>query len=78
VARLLPPEGSTEDSPALVEENWWHFFGLMDPTRLDDEIERARLAPETYTEAAAFRRLTALVAARRAMQRGVTSFDDET
>ncbi len=76
VAKLLPTCASEDTSPAEVEATWWHFFGLMDPTRLDDEIARARLALEARTETATFRRLTALVAAREAMRRGEASLDD--
>ena len=76
VARLLPADVSAEASPAEVEATWWHFFGLMEPTRLDDEIDRARIALEACTDMAALRRLTALVAAREAMRRGETALDD--
>jgi hypothetical protein len=76
VARLLPAPLSGDASPAEVEATWWHFFGLMDPTRLDDEIARARVSFEACADSPSLRRLTALVEARAALRRGETGLDD--
>jgi hypothetical protein len=56
--------------PAEAEAGWWHFFGLMNPARLEEEVaaamaEFARLADKTVE-----RRLIALCTARNALRQG--------
>jgi DNA primase len=53
---------------ANAEEVWWHFFGLMNAARLDQEIAQAEQDFATHP-AAAQRRLIGLCAARMALTR---------
>jgi hypothetical protein len=56
--------------PADAGAGWWHFFGLMNPERLDEEVEAARAAFAAQADEAAQRRLIVLTAARAAVLRG--------
>jgi hypothetical protein len=56
--------------PAEAGAGWWHFFGLMNPERLDEEVEAARAAFAAHPDAAAQRRLILLTATRAALLRG--------
>ncbi len=53
--------------PAEAGTGWWHYFGLMQPDRLDSDIVAARIALETSMDDAAQRRLIGLCNARAAL-----------
>jgi DNA primase len=54
------PEALSEAALA----GWWHYFGLLDPHRLDAEIAAARRQMTEMCDGASQRRLVALVEAR--------------
>jgi len=62
--------------PAEAEAGWWHFFGLMNPARLDEEVSVARRELELRTSDAQQRRLITLVEARNALRQGDLSDAD--
>ncbi len=66
----LPACSSPEAMPAEAEAGWWHFFGLMDPGRLEAEVAAARRDFAERADETAQRRLVALSAAREALRRG--------
>lgn len=75
----LPGCAAETAMPAEAGAGWWHFFGLMNPERLDEEVEAARAAFAAQPDAAAQRRLILLTATRAALQRGdVLQESDET
>ncbi len=53
--------------PAEAEAGWWHFFGLLNRPRLEEEVAAARAAFERAPGPAAQDRLVALCAARDAL-----------
>ena len=54
--------------PAEAEQGWWHFFGLMQHARLDEEIDMARaLLANDFTDRRVTR-VTALVQAREKLR----------
>jgi DNA primase len=76
----LPACARPDAQPAEAEAGWWHFFGLLDPGRLEREVEVARreLAARTGDAAVvAQRRLVALRTAFEALQRGEQGQDAE-
>ncbi len=66
----LPGCASPDAMPAEAGAGWWHFFGLMNPERLDEEVEAARAAFAVQADEAAQRRLIVLTATRAALLRG--------
>ncbi len=65
--------------PAEAEEGWWHFFGLMHRSRLDEEVAQAvhdfmRRPDDT----AAQRRVMSLRAAQEALNRGEQEMETES
>jgi DNA primase len=72
----LPACASADAMPAEAASGWWHFFGLMNPDRLEDEVATARRALETQKDAASQHRLKVLCAARNALRAGSTGWDD--
>jgi DNA primase len=71
------PQCATEAAmPAEAASGWWHFFGLMNPLRLEEDIQRttreyaATFAPEVE------RRLIGLCRAREALRSGRVGWDD--
>jgi DNA primase len=54
---------------AEAEAGWWHFFGLLDPGRLDAEIDAARQRMAESCDDDSQRRLVALVRARAGLLR---------
>jgi len=62
---------------ADAEEGWWHFFGLINPQRLEQEVAQAWRELSTRWDEASQRRLKALAAARNALRRGESSPDAE-
>ncbi len=63
----LPACASPAAMPAEAEAGWWHFFGLLNRPRLEEEVAAARAAFEQAPGAAAQDRLVALCAARDAL-----------
>ena len=53
--------------PAEAEAGWWHFFGLLNRPRLEQEVAAAAAAFQLSPDAAAQTRLVALCAAREAL-----------
>jgi len=64
----LPACAHADTMPAEAEAGWWHIFGLMHRSRLDEEVSAASQAfkDQPYNEAAQ-RRLIALCTARDAL-----------
>ena len=60
--------------PAEAEAEWWHFFGLMHRSRLQDELTAAESAFVATPDQASQRRLIAL----RTAQRALTDPDGDT
>jgi DNA primase len=63
--------------PAEVEAGFWHFFGLMNPGRLEAEWMAATREMEKHVDSATQQRLIALSLARAALRRGETGFDPD-
>ena len=61
---------SPDAMPAEAEAGWWHFFGLMNPVGLDEEVASAMRDLGQRTDSALQRRLVTLVEARNALRRG--------
>ena len=60
----LPSCASVDAMPAEAEAGWWHIFGLMRRSHLDEEIAVAEQACKDHLDEATQRRLTALCRAR--------------
>jgi DNA primase len=75
----LPVCARATAMPAEAAEGWWHFFGLLEPDRLEAEIAQATRdlanAPDDSAQHAAERRLVALCTARETLRSGGT-WDD--
>jgi DNA primase len=62
--------------PAEAEAGWWHFFGLMNPRRLDEEVSAAQ---RSFAETGSSQDLQRLVALRKAQNRlnaGLVDWED--
>ena len=68
----LPVCALPDSMPAEAEAGWWHLFGLMNPGRLEEEVEAAQSDFAARADSAAERRLVALCTARDALRRGET------
>ncbi len=66
----LPACAAPDAMPAEAGAGWWHFFGLMNPGRLDAEVAAAITELAQRGDAAAERRLRALSIARDRLRRG--------
>ena len=60
----LPACAHADAMPAEAEAGWWHIFGLMRRSHLDDEIAAAEQACKHHLNETTQRRLTALCRAR--------------
>ncbi len=60
----LPACARPDAMPAEAEAGWWHYFGLLDPRRLDAEISATEQDYARDWDEPTKRRLTALIAAR--------------
>ncbi len=70
------PVCALEDAmPAEAEAGWWHFFGLMNPGRLEEEVAAAGRDFADCPDEGAQRRLIALCTARDALRRGEQGAD---
>ncbi|CAH2604926.1 DNA primase [Rhodovastum atsumiense] len=66
----LPECASPRAMPAEAEAGWWHIFGLMHRSRLDEEVALAQRDFAVRMDAATQRRLISLRAAQEALNRG--------
>src|SRR6185437_2205043 len=66
----LPQAASPEAMPEEVEIAWWHYYGLLRRSELEDQLEAARRAFEEKSDPASERRLTALATARNRIMQG--------
>ncbi len=66
----LPACAAPDAQLADAEEGWWHFFGLMNPQQLEQEVAAARRDFTLRPDEAAQRRLITLCRAREALRRG--------
>ncbi len=66
----LPACAAPDAQPAEAEAGWWHIFGLMHRSRLEEEVVAAGRDFALRPDAAAQRRLIALCTARDALRRG--------
>ena len=66
----LPACAASDAMPAEAEAGWWHFFGLMNPVRLEEEVAAAMRAFTRDADRAVERRLIALCTARNALRQG--------
>jgi hypothetical protein len=71
----LPACALPDAMPAEAGAGWWHFFGLMNPGRLDAEVSAAIAELAERGDAAAERRLRALSIARDRLRRGEVDAD---
>ena len=76
-AMPLPPAASVNAMPAEAEAGWWHYFGLLNYERLVEEIRAAERDLQAGWDAAAQRRLIALVAAKASLFGDAESEDIE-
>jgi DNA primase len=72
----LPLCASEAAMPAEAASGWWHFFGLMNPSRLEDEVLAASRAFAATADETAQRRLIALCTARDALRGGRIGWDE--
>ena len=63
----LPACAGPGAMPAEAEAGWWHFFGLLNRSRLEEEVAVAAATFRQSPNAAAQNRLVALCAAREAL-----------
>lgn len=73
----LPACARPDAMPAEAEAGWWHFFGMLNRQRLEQEVASARAAFEAEPNTAAQDRLVALCAARDALSRDAQVDDAE-
>ena len=73
----LPACANVAAMPAEAEAGWWHFFGLLNRPRLEEEVAAARAAFERAPDAAAQDRLVRLTAARLALLEDAAVDDGE-
>ncbi len=73
----LPACAGPAAMPAEAEAGWWHFFGLLNRPRLEEEVAAAQAAFARTPNAAAQDRLVALCAAREALANDAQVDDSE-
>jgi DNA primase len=73
----LPACAAADAQPAEAEAGWWHIFGLMHRSRLEEEVAAARRDFTLRPDQTAQRRLIALAAAADALRRGEQEADAE-
>jgi DNA primase len=66
----LPACAAPDAMPAEAEAGWWHIFGLMNRSRLEEEVAVAMQDVANALTDASQRRLIALVTARNALRQG--------
>ena len=75
VAVRLPECASPDAMPADAETGWWHFFGLLNPDRLEEEVAAAQRDFVRLADVPSQNRLSALSAARERLRRGETDVE---
>ena len=65
----LPACATATAMPAEAEAGWWHIFGLLNRSRLEEEVAIARRDFAERADPASHRRLIALVGARENLTR---------
>ena len=73
----LPACAGPGAMPAEAEAGWWHFFGLLNRPRLEEEVAAAVAAFQKSPNVAAQNRLVALCAAREALANDAQVDDGE-
>ncbi len=73
----LPACAGPRAMPAEAEAGWWHYFGLLNRQRLEEEVAAATAAFNQSPDAAGQDRLVALCAARDALARDAQADIDE-
>ncbi|WP_158745444.1 DNA primase [Acidisphaera sp. L21] len=73
----LPACAGPTAMPAEAEAGWWHFFGLLNRSRLEEEVAAAAAAFQRSPSPAAQTRLVALCAAREALAQDAMVDDAE-
>ena len=73
----LPACAGAGAMPAEAEAGWWHFFGLLNRPRLEQEVAAAAAAFQHSPNPAAQTRLVALCAAREALAYDAQVDDEE-
>ncbi len=73
----LPACAAPDAMPAEAEAGWWHFFGLMNPVRLEEEVAAAMREFTRHADKAIERRLIVLCTARNALRQGENGADLE-
>jgi DNA primase len=63
--------------PAEAESGWWHYFGLMNRDRLEEEVIAAQTAAAACFDEQSQRRLTVLCTALNRLRRGEQDADAE-
>ena len=73
----LPACAGSRAMPAEAEAGWWHYFGLLNRRRLEEEVAAATAAFNQSPDAAGQDRLVALCIARDALARDAQTDIDE-
>ena len=73
----LPACAGQRAMPAEAEAGWWHYFGLLNRQRLEEEVAAATAAFNQSPHAAGQHRVVALCAARDALARDAQVDIDE-
>jgi DNA primase len=76
VPAALPVCAAASAMPAEAASGWWHFFGLMNPTRLEAEVAAAMREFAATADSRSQARLSALCTAREALRRGRIGWDE--
>jgi len=72
----LPACAAADAQPAEAAAGWWHMFGLLHRSRLEEEVLAASREFAQRPDVATQRRLVALCTARDALRRGEGSGGD--
>ncbi len=73
----LPGCAGQQAMPAEAEAGWWHYFGLLNRQRLEEEVAAATAAFNQSPDAAGQHRVVALCAARDALAQDAQGDTDE-
>ena len=76
VPAALPLCATAAAQPAEAASGWWHFFGLMNPSRLEDEVASAQRDFEHLADQRSELRLSTLSRARETLRRGAVGWDE--
>ena len=73
----LPECAAPSAMPAEAEAGWWHIYGLMHRSRLEEEVSSAMRDHAERGDDASQRRLIALATARNALRDGDQTHDPD-